>query len=81
MILTLGEPQVEVGRRREVMSDTVDAEVVPGRDYFITFTLSDPGKGSRTRAKNDIHGFFPKETIKQAHPLKDLCPMSSNLSF
>ena len=44
MILTSGESQVEVGRRREVMSDTVDAEVVPGRDYFITFTLSDPGK-------------------------------------
>ena len=33
-------------------SDTFDAEVVPGRDYFITFTLSDPGKRYQARAKN-----------------------------
>ena len=61
MILTSGESQVEVGRRREVMSDTVDAEVVPGRDYFITFTLSDPGKCSRTRAKWDSYFFQKKQ--------------------
>ena len=43
-LILLGKSEVEVNPNSETMSDPFEIEVVPGRDFFFTFSLKSSSK-------------------------------------